>query len=157
MSYPVDPKSVRVRARVLEVLRDIVAGDNFYFTPGVVYDNFKNWKEREAYPSYIVVFGGGGDWKEWSGLQAAETFILIVHGDFQDDEDAPAAVRKGVRDVRKAIMDDMVNGGAGSLQTLVDHLTLGAVTTDNGAEAMLGSGWFDQEFAITISGEIEDL
>ena len=157
MSYPADTKSILVRARVIAVLREIVAGDDFFITPGVVYDNFKNWKEREAYPAYLVVFGSGGEWKEYGGLQAAETFALIVHGDFKDCEDAPADVRKGIRDVRKALMDDMATGGEGSLAELVDHLTLGATTTDNGEGAMLGTGWFDQEFQITISGKIEDL
>jgi hypothetical protein len=157
MSYPADPKSIQVRDRVLVLLHAIVEGDSYFMTPGVVYDNFKNWKEREAYPSYCVFFGEGGEWAEHQGLQAAETFILIVHGDFQDD-DAPAAVRKGVRDVRKAIMDDAAGGGvATSLQVLCAHVTLGKLTTDNGTEAMVGSGYFDQEFSITILGKIEDL
>jgi len=157
MSYPTDPKSITVRARIIDVLRDIVSGDDFFFTPGVIYDNFKNWKEREAYPAYSVFFGPGGEWKEYLGLQAAETFTLIVHGDFKDDEDAPATVRKGIRDVRKALMDDMAQGGDGSLGTLCDRVTLGATSTDNGTGAMIGVGWFDQEFQITISGQIEDL
>jgi hypothetical protein len=158
MSYPADIKSIRARARVLEVLREMVAGDDFFFTPGVVYDNFKNWAERQTYPSYCVFFGEGGEWAERQGLQAAETFIIIVHGDFKDDEDAPATVRKGIRDVRKAVMDDAATGGIStSLQVLCDHVTLGKLTTDNGTEAMVGSGWFDQEFSIIISGKIEDL
>jgi hypothetical protein len=163
MAYPTaSTKSVKVRDRIIDILKEIVAGDYFYYTPGVVYDNFKNWKEREAYPAYAVFFGPGGTWEERQGLQAAETFTIIVHGDFSDSEDAPKAVRLGLRDVRKAVMDDMTSSPVlvitgDSLGSLCDHLTLGAVTTDNGVEAMVGSGWFDQEFAITISGKIEDL
>lgn len=157
MSYPSDTKSILVRARALALLQAIAAGDDFFITPGAVYDNLKNWKEHESYPAYFIAFGAGGEWKEYGGLQAAETFTLIVHGDFKDCEDAPADVRKGMRDVRKALMDDMATGGEGSLATLADHLTLGALTTDNGEGALVGMGWFNQEFAITISGQIEDL
>jgi hypothetical protein len=163
MAYPAEStKSVEVRDRIIAILKEIVAGTNFYYTPGVVYDNFKNWKEREAYPAYAVFYGAGGEWQERQGLQAAETFTIIVHGDFSDSEDAPKAVRLGLRDVRKCVMDDMTSSATidvpgDSLGTLCDHLTLGATTTDNGTEALLGSGWFDQEFQITISGKIEDL
>jgi hypothetical protein len=157
MSYPAELKSVLVRERIIEVLRDISAGDDFFFTPGVVYDNYKNWKEQEAFPAYSIFFGAGGEWKEYAGLQAAETFVVIVHGDFKDDQNAPKSVRQGIRDVRKAIMDDMATGGEDSLATLCDHITLGATATDNGQGAMIGSGYFDQEFSITISGKIETL
>jgi len=157
MSYPTDPKSVRVRDRVIAVLKDIVEGDDFFFTPGAVYENRTTWKEVESYPAYIVWFGSGGEWKEYQGLQAAETFTLVVHGEFKDADDAPASVRKGIRDVRKALMDDMATGGEDSLAELVDHLTLGATSTDNGTGTMIGVGYFDQEFLVTISGKIEDL
>ena len=157
MSYPTDTKSILVRARAIALLQAIAAGDDFFITPGAIYDNLKNWKEHEAYPAYFIVFGSGGEWKEYQGLQAAETFTLIVHGDFKNCEDAPSDVRKGVRDVRKAFMDDMATGGDGSLASLVDHLTLGELTTDNGEGALVGMGWFNQEFSVTISGLIETL
>lgn len=167
MSYPENPKSILVRNRIVAVLRDIAAGDDFFYTPGIVYDNFKSWKEREAFPAYMVFFGAGGEWQEYQGLQAAETFTVIVHGDFKDD-DAPTAVRRGIRDVRKAIMDDMTQLSTvesdgdddeddWALGRLCDRLTLGPTETDNGAGAQVGVGWFNQEFKVTISGYIENL
>jgi len=169
MAYPAEStKSVEVRDRIIAILKEIVAGTNFYYTPGVVYDNFKNWKEREAYPAYAVFYGAGGEWTQYAGLNVSETIVVIVHGDFSDSEDAPKAVRLGLRDVRKRIMDDAIglNDGTGdgdgdeddlTLNQVALRVTLGAVTTDNGTEAMAGSGYFDQEFLITINGAIGDL
>jgi hypothetical protein len=151
MSYPEDTKSILVRNRVLEALREIAAGEDYFYTPGVVYDNFKNWSERQAYPSYCVFFGDGGEWEEMLGDLAAEKFTIIVHGEFKDDEDAPATGRKGVRDVRKAVLNDA------TLMAIANRVTLGRLTTDNGAGAMIGSGWFDQEFICTVSGAIDEL
>jgi len=158
MSYPTDPKSVLVRERIIAVLRDIVGGSDFFYTPGVVYDNYVNWKAREAFPAYQVYFGAGGEWKEHAGLQAEETFSVLVHGEFKERDDSPVAVRRGIRDVRKAIMDDSASGGtADSLQALCARVTLGGTETDNGQGALVGSGWFTQEFLVTISGAIQDL
>ena len=151
MSYPTDPLSVQVRARVLEVLGDIVEGDDYFATPGVVYDNYKNWKEREAFPAYEVIFGSGGAWEEQIGDHASETFTLVVHGSIADNEDPPSAIRKLIRDVRKAILNDTTLG------TLASRITLGETRTDNGAGALTGGGWFDQDFAVTIHGQIEEL
>lgn len=154
MSYPTDPKSVRVRERIIAVLRDIVEGDDYFYTPGVVYDNYKNWKEREAFPAYQVYFGSGGEWKSYGGLSAEETFSVIVYGEFKERDEAPRAVRCGLRDVRKAVMDD---AAATSLDGTALRVTLGLAETDEGKGALVGSGWFTQEFLITIAGAIEDL
>lgn len=153
MSYPTDTKSILVRERVLAVLHGIIAGADFFFTPGVVYDNYKNWIEREAFPSYEVYFGAGGNWTMYAGLMGEETFTLAVRGQVKDDDPA-SAVRKALRDIRKAIMDD---AAATSLDGNALKVSIGSTTTDDGQESSLGSAWFIQEFAITISGEIEDL
>jgi hypothetical protein len=154
MSYPTDPKSVLVRERVLALLRDIVAGDDFYFTPGYVWDNYKAWNEIDADYSLEVYFGEGGEPTPYAGLQMEEPFILIVHGRIGKSEDPPGDVRKAMRDVRKAIMDDAAGG---TLASLAARVKLGASRTDGGQEASLGSGWFEQEFSITILGNIKDL
>lgn len=151
MSYPTDPLSVQVRDRFVAALQDIVAGDDYFFTADVVYDNYKNWKERQGDRAYEVWFGSGGTWEEFIGDQAAETFTVIVHGSTQNDENAPRTVRCLIRDVRKAILDDA------ELSELCSRVTLGETRTDNGAGAMVGSGWFDQEFFCTISGAIDEL
>ena len=151
MSYPTDPLSVQVRARVLTVLDNIVAEDGYFSTPGVVYDNYKNWKEREAFPSYEVIFGAGGSWEEQMGDYASETFTLVVHGSIAADEDPPSMIRKLIRDVRKAVLNDA------TLLALVSRITLGETRTDNGAGALVGGGWFDQDFLCTIHGQIEEL
>jgi len=157
MSYPAETKSIRVRNRFIELLNRIVKGEEFFSTTGVVYDRWKNWKQRDDYPAYSVFFGPTKEWQEMAGMMAMETLILIVKGAIRNEEDAPAQVRRCLRDVRKAVMDDMISGGAGSLQELCKHLTIGSAATDNGDYASEGYGYFDQEFEVTIYGAIEEL
>ena len=157
MSYPIDPKSIQVRDRVVEVLGDIVEGDDFFKTPGAVCDNWKHWKEVDTFPTYEVWFGPGEPLLNRAGLMAEETFTFIVHGRIRNDEDAPGEVRKCIRDVRKALMDDRVSGVSDSLGELCLMLKIGRTETDNGQESASGFGWFNQEFLCTVSGAIEDL
>jgi hypothetical protein len=152
MSYPTDPKSITVRDQIVSVLRDIVAGEDFFFTPAV-FDNWKHWKEIESFPSYEVYFGDGQELVPNQGLQYEETFTLIVHGRVKTD-DPSGDIRKCLRDVRKAIMTDAASGTLGTLTLLVKP---GASRTDHGQEAGIGSGWFEQDFQVTINGNLENL
>jgi hypothetical protein len=154
MSYPADTKSILVRERVLEILHNIVEGDSYFLTPGYVWDNYKAWNDIQTDYALEVFFGDGGEPIPQNGLQMEEPFTLIVHGRISHSDDPPGDIRKALRDVRVAILTDAAGG---TLAVYAARVKLGATRTDGGQEASQGSGYFEQDFEISVSGLIETL
>jgi hypothetical protein len=150
-----NPLRLQVIDRVVEVLRNIEQGDDYYASTGEVFKKFQHWEDCQGFPAYMVFADSGGTIEGDMGGRYRQTFVLNVKGYVRDSEDTVAALERALADVRHAIDADTLPGaGAGSLGSL------GALvffregpTTDNGYLSIEGYGFFEQKIEVEISGE----
>lgn len=154
---PADPIRLQVVARIAYVLRRIAGGASFFFTPGQVATGFI--ASPTGYPVYEVVSDSGGPVENFGDYQARETFFIAILGTVQDTGDIVTPLERALRDVRKAITDDLrPEAGAGSLGTLVTWAGF-----DSSAEIHYGLegtgffGFFSQRVKVILSGEFGEL
>ncbi len=156
MPYPTEPKKVRIHDRIVAVLDEIVAGDVYFYTPANVQG--KPTMRLADYSLEVLFAGAEEPPVRQAGLVVQETFTVIVDGHIRDrDGETQKALARALRDVRTAILEDGLSSAAGSLQSLVISIQLGAWSSWRGEGTFEGLGNFSQEFKITVNGDIKDL
>lgn len=149
---------LQVINRIVAVLQAIVAGGNYFYTPGAVTKKYLTESELKAFPTYMVFASTGGSIEIVSTNLYDETFIVSIKGWIQDQADTVTKVENAVRDIRRAINEDSKSGVAGSLSTLAVEVRIEEPPdTDDGYWSVANLGWFDQRIRVTISGDFGEL
>lgn len=154
MSFPTaDPIRLRVLDRLVEILKAMREGDNYWFTPGAVLGQFITYQEMKASPTYMISQDSGGSIEQVQDLYI-EDFYVNVKCWVMDKDDPREVLEKCLRDVRTAInADTLPTAGTGSLADL-DALVFfdEPPTTDNGYLSLEGYAFFEQRIKIQVSG-----
>jgi len=152
-----DPLRLQVIDRIVDVLKSIQEGDDYFYSPRQVAKGFI--AEPSAYPVYMVLSESGGDIEMHSDAQFAETFYVSIRGVVQAAGDVVTPLERALRDVRKAIDADCRTGaGAGSLLILGTSIVFDAPPEiDYGFEGTGVFGFFSQKIRITVSGEFGEI
>lgn len=159
MGYPTEPKKVTIHDRLVAVLAEIVEGDDYFYTPDAVQGKATPWQEKLADYTLEVFFGGAEEPPmHFSGQVIEEVFTVVIEGAIRDrDGECQKALARALRDVRKAVLADMVAGTSGCLGAYALRTRLGAWDSAPGEGVFEGRGRFRQEFKITVSGDISSL
>jgi len=138
--------------RIVEVLRSIQEGDDYFYSPREVDKGFI--AEPKGYPAYMVTSESGGTVEMYSDSNFRETFYVAVRGIVADQGDVVTPLEHCIRDVRKAIDADMASGGgAGSLVTLATLVTFDTPPEiEYGMEGNGFLGFFTQRIQIQVDG-----
>jgi hypothetical protein len=154
---PTDPKRLQIIDRIVEVLKTISAGTDYFYTPIEVDKGFK--AEMRGYPSYFVTSESGGEIGMNMDELWDETFYIAVHGVVKSAEDVVTPLERAIRDVRKAINTDfMPDAGAGSLITLATAVTIDSPPEiDYGFEGQGFFGYFTQRIRIQTFGRFGEI
>jgi hypothetical protein len=150
-----NPLRLQVIDRIVEVLRGIVAGADYFYTPYAVVKRMAHHLDAPGFPYYMVYPDASARAPEYAGQQLYDELMVVTvkcYVDLEGDE-AATKLEKCLRDVRKAIMADQVSGGAGSLATLTLAADVDILETDGGLLALEGRGYFDQRFIFRITGQ----
>jgi hypothetical protein len=154
---PSTPLRLQVIDRVVRVLESIQEGSEYFYSPKAVVKGFVS--NPSAYPVYQVTSESGGEVQHNSDMQNIENFCIAVHGIVQSATDVVTPLEESIRDVRKAINDDFLAGGAAdSLVALTMGLTM-EETPDiaYGFESTGAFGYFTQKIMVKIFGEFGEL
>jgi len=159
---PADPKRLKVADRFVTILKNITAGDNYFFTPLEVVKHYvfpeeaACIKDRPVYSVYPE--GSGGSFSDKTGGVYAEIYPLVVHGIVENPVDTVGDLEKAVRDVRKAVEADSRDESSGALGDLCINVSIASPPeTDGGVFSGIGRGYFSQEFMIHVSGLVTEL
>ena len=155
MTTPATPLRLQVLERVVAILKDITAGEDYFFTPGEVIKGYCHPLEIKSFPHYAVSYDSGGTISVEATDYFIEDFYINVKGHVKPrDGDPVTAMERALRDVRVAIdTDQRPAAGAGSLNALnVLAFWEEPPTTDNGYLATEGMGFFEQRIKIQVHG-----
>jgi hypothetical protein len=154
---PDDPKRLQVIDRIVEVLKNIVQGDDYFYTPYLVTKQFVHWAGLQGFPTYLVYTGESAE-PEIHGTPDMydETFFVEIEGAIQDQVDTVTIMERALRDVRKAINEDSKSGAAGSLgviaiETMISDLSDVVFQTES------PYAFFKQRVRVRISGDFGEL
>jgi len=159
MTWPTEPKKLSIHSRVVEVLGRISDDGSFFYTPGQVQGKETHWKEKLSDYQLSAYFAGAEEAPiHYPGTVVRETFTIVVQGWIRSpDDELQNAISRALRDVRKALFDDMGEGSADCLGAFTLLLQLGPWQSSPGEGSMEGFGYFRQEFKFSISGDISSL
>lgn len=150
------PKRLQIIDRVIAVLKTIVNGADYFYTPYDVAKRFCHWTEPVGYPYYMVFAGSGGKIENNTGVYEEDWYITIK-GYVKDDLDTTTVMERCLRDIRKAINADMESGSAGSLAALnAVVLFEEPAMTDDGYLSAEGFGFFDQRVHVNTRALYEE-
>ncbi len=147
------PLRLQVIDRVVEVLRSIQAGDDFFSSPAVVSKGFIS--EIMEFPALMVLSDSGGRIEYAGEQQYDEVFYLDVKGIVRASDDVITPLEKLLRDVRKAINDDSISGELSNL--CVQVIFREPPDIDYGFEGTHFFAFFDQRIEFRISGNYGEL
>lgn len=158
---PTNPLTQQIIERIITVLKAIVAGDNYFYTPYDVAKKFVHWEEARLTPDkpHYMIFRDSGGSIEFAGTnQYDETWYINIKGYVKDNSDTVTKLERAIRDIRKAINDDSKSAAAGSLGALgIQTIFEEPPETDNGYLSVEGFGFFDQRVKIITSGDFGEL
>ena len=107
---PAEPIAEQILDAVVTRLSGITANSTYWFTPGEVERDWKNFNEVRAFPYYGVIEGQQQPARK-SYTQVEEVLSVIIIGWIKDTENRRRAVRRAIGDVKKAIFTDDTWGG----------------------------------------------
>jgi hypothetical protein len=157
MTTPTVPLRLQIIDRIVDVIKGIVSGATYFYTPGAVEKRFVHWTEAKSFPTYMVFSGSGGT-VELSGAagddsEYTEDFFVSVKGIVKDSVDTVTKLERCIADIRKAIDADSRSGVAGTLGALAVQTRIeDAPETDDGYLSLEGFGFFDQKVRVSIAG-----
>jgi hypothetical protein len=162
MSYPLDPKTLQILDRVIEVLKDVTAGaDYFYSIGGNVIKGIVGYDTLTSFPFDMVYLGPEHSAPEYQPDGLVIKFPTIqVEGyvDATGEEDTITRLIKHLRDVQKAVNEDTKSGaGAGSLGVIAVYARVGIAETDDGMLAGDGRAAFKLSINCCVDGDWGEL
>jgi len=158
---PTDPLTLQIINRIITVLKAIVAGDNYFYTPHDVAKKFVHWEQATLSPTkpLYMIFRDSGGSIEFSGTnQYDETWYINIKGYVKDNADTVTKMERAIRDIRKAINDDSKSAEVGSLGDIAEQTIFETPPeTDNGYLSSEGFGFFDMRVKVITSGDFGEL
>lgn len=154
---PSSPLRLQVIDRVVDVLRGIQEGDDYFFSPRQVEKGFI--AEPSGYPVYEVTSESGGEIEMHTDSQYAESFYIAIRGTVHAQGDITTPLERCLRDIRKAVEDDFASGAAaGSLVFLATSIMLDTPPEiEYGFEGQGVYGYFTQRVRVTVSGTFGEI
>ncbi len=155
---PNDPIRLQVIDRIVQILKSIQEGDDYFYSPRAVTKGFI--ANPQAYPVYEVLSDSGGEIVYAGREEYDETFYVRINGTVQDTGDVVTKLERALRDVRKAINDDSVStasGTLGGMSTVVQVRIDDPAEIDYGLEASNFFGFFSQRVRVHITGNYGEL
>jgi hypothetical protein len=162
MSYPSDPKTLRVLNRIIFVMKNIAAGDDYFYPVGnnavrgvIPYDTIT------AFPFDMAYLGPDHKEPEYQldGLVFKYPTIQIEgYVDAAGEDDTITRLIKHLADVQRAVNEDSKPGaGAESLGVVAHYARVGIVETDDGMLAGEGRAGFKLSIRCCVSGDWGEL
>jgi len=154
---PDNPKRLQIIDRVVKIIGDIKAGENYFLTPIHVAKGFV--AEPKGFPCYMVISDSGGEIIMNMDNLWEETFYISIRGIVQAPDDVVTPLEKAIRDIRKAIGDDFKWGAEeGSLLTLASEISIDSPPDiDYGFEGTSFFGFFSQRVRVRVFGEMGEI
>lgn len=153
MGTPAKPLRLQIADRIVDVLKAITEGEDYFKTPGMIVRRHIGDRETVAYPVYAVFIADGEAPEEING-EYTETFEVSVSGIVQSHTDLVEEMEHAIADIRKAIDADARDGStSGALGTLAIYVRLGKSTTGTGENLPLGLEYFEQRFTVQVAGD----
>lgn len=156
MAYPNDPISLQCLERVVSVLKNIQAGDTYFYTVGEnVVKGLRLFSETTGFPFDMVFFGSDHRDPEYLPDHNIYRYVTISVAAFVDEEmgEPITKLSKHMRDVQLALETDLRSGEAGSLGALAGWGNLGTVITDEGELGLDGVAGFRQDIRLCLVGD----
>lgn len=157
MSLPAnEPKRLQVINRIVEVLKAIRAGENYFSTPKVVTKRVPvGDREMLEHPYYLVYSdSSAGPPTVLSNNYYDDDMAIAVEGEVvAEDGDSTTPLERSLRDVRRAIDQDSRSQTAGSLGALAVAVTIDTAEIQNGRDF----GNFKQRIIVRVTGEWGDI
>jgi hypothetical protein len=155
---PAAPKLLTCLERVITVLKDVVASDEYHYTIGDsrVAKGLRAFSEAPSYPFDCVFLGSDHRPIEYLPDYQVMRYPSIVVACYVDEElgEPVTKMLKHLADVQKAIEADLRPGaGAGSLGALINWGHLGSVITDEGELGLEGGAGFRLDIHLCLVGE----
>lgn len=107
---PTDPIDEQILAKIKTRLSAIAAGATYFYTPGEVSRDWKNWDEVRGFPFYGVIEG--------ELQRPADTFTTVdvilpvtIVGWVKSDQDRRIVLNRAAADVIRALYTDETWGG----------------------------------------------
>lgn len=159
MAYPTTPRLITIIDRVVEILKNITAGDDYFYTVGEnVFLGLRSYAEATSFPFDSVYLGSDHRPPEYLPDHQVYKYPRILVAGITDEE-AGEPIKKMVKhlaDVQKAIEADLKSTETGSLGQLVQWGHLGSVITDEGELGLEGAAGFRQDIDLCLIGEWGD-
>lgn len=107
---PSEPITEQLIDAIVARLQGITAGADYWYTPGEVARDWKNYPEVRGFPFYGVIDGEQRG-EDLTNVEIEETFFVTIVGWIKDTTDRRQAVRRALADVTKALHSDDTFGG----------------------------------------------
>lgn len=120
---PSEPLRLTILKRFETVLKAIVAGDDFFFTPHKVSKHPIEYELAKYGPLYQVYSGDEAGPVDYTvgHLTRDETFYVNIQGIVHDRADLTTKLERALCDIRKALDEDAISSTAGTLGQLTDY------------------------------------
>lgn len=141
---PVDPIDEQILAKIATRLAAIVTGATFFFTPGEVARDWKNWDEVKSFPFYGVIEGTRVRTEDtYTKVETNLTAHIVgwVNGD-KMGLSRRIAVNRAIADVVRAIYADESWDGLALITTVPE------IATDEAAVAAKPYAYFEMKLSI---------
>lgn len=156
MAYPTTPRLAQIIDRIILILKNVLAGDEYFYTIGEnVARGLRNYTEASAFPFDCVYLGSDHKPPEYLPDHRVFRYPKFLIAGIVDEEKGEPITKmvKHLADVQKAIEADLKSTDAGSLGQLVDWGHLGSVITDEGELGLEGCAGFRQDIDVCLVGE----
>jgi hypothetical protein len=158
---PADPKSLQVVDRIVSVLKNVVAGADYFYTLGDnVIRGTQSFREITSFPYDLVYLASDSQEPEHQLDGTVIKYLSIRVDGYVDggvEDDSIAMLIKHLRDVERAINEDSKSTAVGSLGQIADYAHVGQAITDEGMMAGDGLAGFSLSVLVAISGEWGEL
>jgi hypothetical protein len=156
MSTPLNPLLLRCVDRVVDVLKKIVEGDDYFYTVGEkAVKGLRGYNEAPGYPFDMVYLGADHQAPEYVPDHRVHRYPTIIVAAYVDEEGGEPITKmlKHLADVQRAIETDFRSTDQASLSVLVGWGRLGMVITDEGELGLEGGAGFRLEINLCLVGD----
>lgn len=119
---PIDPIDEQILAKIDARLKALVAGATYFYTPGDVARDWKNWDEVKGFPFYGVIEGRRARPIDTFTMVTARLAVTIV-GWVKSDAQRRIVLNRAIADVVRACYADESWDGLALITTVTEIVT----------------------------------